>query len=130
MKAPKILAVASAVDLDFRYGCTPAWWQLWKGLHEEGVDLVLSPYRGRPIESPWWRVAVVEDHGDAVALAQVRRDATQVGHRDREDDDRVRALALDELVEVLLPARRHPAPHRLARQPSGQPVLRVLLRAP
>ena len=32
MRAPRILAVASAVDLDFRYGCTPAWWQLWKGL--------------------------------------------------------------------------------------------------
>ena len=40
IKTPKILAVASAADLDFRYGCTPAWWQLWKGLHDEGVDLV------------------------------------------------------------------------------------------
>jgi Glycosyl transferases group 1 len=57
MKAPKILAVASAVDLDFRYGCTPAWWQLWKGMYEAGVDLVVTPYRGRPVESPWWRVA-------------------------------------------------------------------------
>ena len=36
MRAPKILAVASAVDLDFRYGCTPAWWQLWKGLLRGG----------------------------------------------------------------------------------------------
>jgi hypothetical protein len=53
----KILAVASAVDLDFRYGCTPAWWQLWKGLYEEGADLVITPYRGRPVESPWWRTA-------------------------------------------------------------------------
>ncbi len=57
MKSPKILAVASAVDLDFRYGCTPAWWQLWKGMYEAGVDLVVTPYRGRPVESPWWRVA-------------------------------------------------------------------------
>ena len=57
MKAPKILAVASAVDLDFRYGCTPAWWQLWKGMYEAGVDLVVTPYRGRPVESPWWRTA-------------------------------------------------------------------------
>ncbi len=57
MKAPKILAVASAVDLDFRYGCTPAWWQLWKGLYEVGADLIVTPYRGRPIESPWWRTA-------------------------------------------------------------------------
>jgi glycosyltransferase involved in cell wall biosynthesis len=56
-RAPRILAVASAVDLDFRYGCTPAWWQLWKGMYEAGVDLVVTPYRGRPVESPWWRVA-------------------------------------------------------------------------
>jgi hypothetical protein len=57
VRAPKIVAVASAVDLDFRYGCTPAWWQLWKGLYEEGADLVVAPYRGRPVESPWWRTA-------------------------------------------------------------------------
>ena len=57
MKPPKILAAASAIDLDFRYGCTPAWWQLWKGMYEAGVDLVVTPYRGRPVESPWWRVA-------------------------------------------------------------------------
>jgi len=55
MKAPKILAAASAIDLDFKYGCTPAWWQLWKGLHEAGVDLIVTPYRGRPVEAPWWR---------------------------------------------------------------------------
>lgn len=55
MKPPKILAVASAIDLDFRYGCTPAWWQLWKGLHQAGVDLIVTPYRGRPVQAPWWR---------------------------------------------------------------------------
>jgi hypothetical protein len=53
--APKILAVASAAQLGFRYGCTPAWWQLWKGLYQAGVDLIVTPYRGRPVESPWWR---------------------------------------------------------------------------
>jgi spore maturation protein CgeB len=56
MRGPKILAVASSIDLDYRYGCTPAWWQIWKALYEEGADLILTPYRGRPIESPWWRV--------------------------------------------------------------------------
>ena len=54
-RSPKILAVASAVDLDFRYGCTPAWWQLWKGLHQSGCDLIVTPYRGRAVEAPWWR---------------------------------------------------------------------------
>ena len=49
MAPPKLLAIASATDLDFRYGCTPAWWQIWKGLHEVGVDLIVTPYRGRAI---------------------------------------------------------------------------------
>jgi hypothetical protein len=72
MKAPKVLAVASAVDLDFRYGCTPAWWQLWKGLYEAGVDLLVPPYRGRPVESPWWRVAPNPTFREAEAYATLR----------------------------------------------------------
>jgi glycosyl transferase family 1 len=55
IRTPKILAVVSAVDLSFRYGCTPAWWQIWKGMYEAGVDLILTPYRGPAITSPWWR---------------------------------------------------------------------------
>ncbi|HEY8704262.1 MAG TPA: glycosyltransferase [Gaiellaceae bacterium] len=54
-RAPKILAVASAIDLDFLLGCTPAWWQLWKGMSEVGCDLIVTPYRGRAVEAPWWR---------------------------------------------------------------------------
>jgi spore maturation protein CgeB len=72
MRGPKILAVASAIDLDFRYGCTPAWWQLWKGLYEEGVDLVVAPYRGRPVESPWWRTAPNPTYYEGEAFARAR----------------------------------------------------------
>jgi hypothetical protein len=72
MRAPKLLAVASAVDLDFRYGCTPAWWQLWKGLYEEGVDLIVTPYRGRPVESPWWRTAPNPAYLEGESYARVR----------------------------------------------------------
>ncbi len=72
MRSPRILAVASAVDLDFRYGCTPAWWQLWKGLYEEGADLVVTPYRGRPIESPWWRTAPNPTYVEGESFARVR----------------------------------------------------------
>src|SRR5580765_1211176 len=72
VKAPKILAVASAVDLDFRYGCTPAWWQLWKGLYEEGTDLIVAPYRGRPVESPWWRTASNPTYREAESFARAR----------------------------------------------------------
>jgi hypothetical protein len=69
---PKILAVASAVDLDFRYGCTPAWWQLWKGLYEAGVDVIVTPYRGRAIESPWWRTAPNPTYREGEGFARAR----------------------------------------------------------
>ena len=72
MRAPRILAVASAVDLDFRYGCTPAWWQLWKGLYEAGADLVVTPYRGRPVESPWWRTASNPTYREGESYAALR----------------------------------------------------------
>ena len=72
VKAPKILAVASAVDLDFRYGCTPAWWQLWKGMYEVGTDLIVTPYRGRPVESPWWRTAANPTWVEGESFAAVR----------------------------------------------------------
>ena len=72
MKAPKILAVASAVDLDFRYGCTPAWWQLWKGLYEAGCDLIVTPYRGRPVDAPWWRTEPNPCYREAELFAGAR----------------------------------------------------------
>jgi hypothetical protein len=68
----KILAVASAIDLDFRYGCTPAWWQLWKALNEEGVDLIVAPYRGRPVETPWWRTAANPTYVEGESFARAR----------------------------------------------------------
>jgi glycosyltransferase involved in cell wall biosynthesis len=78
MKAPKILAVASAVDLDFRYGCTPAWWQLWKGMAEAGIDLIVTSYRGRAIESPWWRTAPNPLYHEAEAFAAARHLAARL----------------------------------------------------
>ena len=78
MRAPKILAVASAADLDFRYGCTPAWWQLWKGMTEAGVDLIVTPYRGRAIESPWWRTAPNPLYREAEAFAAARSAAARL----------------------------------------------------
>ena len=72
MRSPKILAAASAIDLDFRYGCTPAWWQLWKGMYEAGVDLIVTPYRGRPVESPWWRTAPNPTYREGESYQAVR----------------------------------------------------------
>ena len=78
MSAPKILAVASAADLDFRYGCTPAWWQIWKGLYEAGADLIVTPYRGRAIESPWWRTAPNPLYREAETFAAARSVAARM----------------------------------------------------
>jgi spore maturation protein CgeB len=78
MRAPKILIAASAVDLDYRYGCTPAWWQLWKGLYEAGCDLIVTPYRGRPVESPWWRVEPNPAFREGEAFAAARHAAARL----------------------------------------------------
>ena len=78
MRGPKLLVAASAVDLDFRYGCTPAWWQLWKGLYEEGADLVVAPYRGRPVESPWWRTAPNPTYVEGESFARLRDTAARL----------------------------------------------------
>jgi len=82
MKSPKIVAVTSAVDLDYRYGCTPAWWQLWKGMQEAGIDLIVTPYRGRPVESPWWRTAPNPCFREGEMYEGLRR-ATARAKRDR-----------------------------------------------
>jgi len=51
----KILAIVSTLDLKYSLGCTPAWWQLFKALHETGNEVVAIPYLGKPVESLWWR---------------------------------------------------------------------------
>jgi len=51
----KLLAVLSTLDLKYRLGCTPAWWQLLKALYENENEVVAVPYLGRDIESLWWR---------------------------------------------------------------------------
>jgi spore maturation protein CgeB len=47
--------MASTLDLQFRLGCTPAWWQLFKALYETGNEVIVIPYLGKPINSLWWR---------------------------------------------------------------------------
>jgi glycosyltransferase involved in cell wall biosynthesis len=78
VSAPRILAVASAAELDYHYGCTPAWWQLWKGLYEAGADLIVTPYRGRAVESPWWRTYENPCRREGEAFAAVRGAAARL----------------------------------------------------
>lgn len=50
----KLLVVCSSLDLRVPLSSTPSWWQLLKALAESGVDLLVAPYHGPAIESPWW----------------------------------------------------------------------------
>ena len=104
IRTPKILAVVSAVDLSFRYGCTPAWWQIWKGMYEAGVDLILTPYRGPAIPSPWWRTEPnpCEREGELFeaarkAVARLRGDT----HLRREEEEPVDSRS-DRVVRELI----------------------------
>jgi glycosyltransferase involved in cell wall biosynthesis len=110
VKAPKIVAVASASDLDFRYGCTPAWWQLWKGMHEIGVDLIVTPYRGKAIESPWWRTAPNPLYREAETFAKTRDLAARLKgdkYLRRAEDSPEESLADKAVLEVI---RRYVTP--------------------
>lgn len=51
----KILVVCSTLDLQYKLGCTPSWWQLLKALHETGNEVLAIPFLGDPVESLWWR---------------------------------------------------------------------------
>jgi spore maturation protein CgeB len=52
----KIVAICQSLDLaDKELGITPAWWQILKGLHELGVEVVAVPYYNRAVQSLWWR---------------------------------------------------------------------------
>jgi glycosyltransferase involved in cell wall biosynthesis len=51
----KILVVCSALDLQYKLGCTPSWWQLFKAIHETGNEIIAVPFLGDPVESLWWR---------------------------------------------------------------------------
>lgn len=51
----KLLIPCSTIDLKYRLGCTPSWWQLFKALHEVGNEVIITPYLGDPVEALWWR---------------------------------------------------------------------------
>jgi hypothetical protein len=50
----KLLILCSTINLEYRLGCTPAWWQLYKALYEIGNEITVIPYLGKPVESLWW----------------------------------------------------------------------------
>jgi glycosyltransferase involved in cell wall biosynthesis len=94
----KLLVVASSLDLRAPLSSTPAWWQLLKALAEEGIELIVAPYQGPAIESPWWTAAAnpCQREGDLVGtlkrLAPVRRAAAAGVNGESASDQLTRAL--------------------------------------
>ncbi len=68
----KLLVIASSLDLQQPFSSTPSWWQLLKGLYENGVDLVVTTYQGPAIETLWWRAVPnpVKTQGDVFKLVR------------------------------------------------------------
>jgi hypothetical protein len=51
----KALLLVSAIDLREPPSGTLIWWQLFKSLNDLGLDLIVIPFIGRSVETPWWR---------------------------------------------------------------------------
>ncbi len=74
----KFLIIVSTIDFRYRYGCTPAWWQLFKNLYEIGIELIVTSYQGRPIESLWWKIYENPCTGEASILTKIRNLSNQI----------------------------------------------------
>jgi len=76
----KLLCVVSSLDLTHPYSATPAWWQLLKGLYEQGIEVLATTYDGVALESLWWRALPnpVKREGDLFKALRtaVRRDSS------------------------------------------------------
>ena len=59
------------MDLSKPYGSTPALLQLFKGMYEEGNELLIIPYHGKPIEGLWWRALENPNYYKGVLLEKV-----------------------------------------------------------
>lgn len=103
----KILAVLSALDLKYRYGCTPAWWQLLKGLYENGVEVIATTYQGEAVESPWWRTYPNPCYREAQAFTQVKKLGQRlVGGGEKEDSgETAKDIAIRRLAQSWIKPR-------------------------
>jgi hypothetical protein len=95
----KLLVAISSLDLRAPLGATPSLWQLLKGLAEQGVELVVTPYQGRAIESPWWAAADNPCQREGDMVAAVKRVKPSRGASAPRDGDSVSDRVMQVLVE-------------------------------
>jgi len=51
----KIFAAVPAIDLREKPTATTAWWGLFRALSEAGHQMLVLPFLGKAVDSPWWR---------------------------------------------------------------------------
>src|SRR5258706_14716448 len=108
----KLLFIVSSLDLTQPFSATPAWWQLLKGLYEQGVDVLATTYQGPAIEALWWRALPnpVQREGDlfkAVRDIARWRSPTQAGGTGRSGGsmaDRLQRVAAQTIIAPRLRA--------------------------
>ena len=79
-------------------------------MHEIGVDLIVTPYRGKAIESPWWRTAPNPLYREAETFAKTRDLAARLKgdkYLRRAEDSPEESLADKAVLEVI---RRYVTP--------------------
>ena len=68
----KVLLFLPTLDYRLNFGCTPAWWQLMKAMHDIGMEVVVTAYRKDPPSTPWWKGYdnPIKLYGDSITAAQ------------------------------------------------------------
>jgi glycosyltransferase involved in cell wall biosynthesis len=127
----KLFVIVSSLDLTQPFSATPAWWQLFKGLYEIGADVLVAPYQGPAIESPWWRAVPNPARREGDLFKALRDTWQRVGgvrqtqasgtdtHRESLSDRAVRRVA----QTVIAPRWRRHVDRVLAAEPDIEAVL-------
>lgn len=93
----KIVCVVSALDVQLNYGCTPAWCQFLKGLHELGHEVVAIPYAGLAFATPWWRCYANPCQAEGRAFGALKRVFGGVAARRGPVDEADRVDVVDDM---------------------------------
>jgi glycosyltransferase involved in cell wall biosynthesis len=100
----KILILCSTLDLSKPFGATPALWQLFKGLYEEGYLPLIIPYHGHAIDNFWWCCFENPNYISGMLLEKVMssiKSSTMIIRRSRVIPYLARAYARPRLFKVI-----------------------------
>lgn len=121
----KLLIITSAMDLRLPYGCTSAWWYLFKALYEQNVDLLVTVYQGRITPSPWWSSYENPCYWEGVTFAAMKNLHAHLSRKSAGNDERrtVQNVSLENQLTLI-------AAHALIRPRWRSHLLKILHKVP